>query len=298
MIYDVIHLTRYRYGAPVAINACVLRLAPRDEPGQIVYSTKIDVFPRPQTTDDRLDIYRNRTTRIRIEQPHQELSIKASSRVEVVRAAAPIAALTPAWETIVELAADAGSLDMESPVFTIYPSRVVRLFDAATDYARKSFAPGRPIYEAASEFNKRIKADFVYDSEATEVTTAPEEAFAAKRGVCQDFAQVMIAGLRGLGLPAQYVSGYIRTIPPPGKPRLQGADASHAWVSVWCGPAFGWLGLDPTNAIGEGDDHVVIARGRDYADVPPVEGVIVSSGEHELHVEVDVIPVEGTPRAA
>jgi len=298
VIYDVIHLTRYRYGAPVAVNACVLRLAPRDEPGQIVYSTKIDVFPRPQMTDDRLDIYRNRTTRIRIEQPHQELSIKASSRVEVVRAAVPIAALTPAWETIVALAAEAGSLDTESPVFAIYPSRMVHLFDKATEYARKSFPPGRPIYEAASDLNKRIRTDFVYDSKATEVTTTPEAAFAARRGVCQDFAQVMIAGLRGLGLPVHYVSGYIRTIPPPGKPRLQGADASHAWVSVWCGPVFGWLGLDPTNAIGEGDDHVVIARGRDYADVPPVEGVIVSSGEHELHVEVDVIPVEGTPRAA
>ena len=130
------------------------------------------------------------------------------------------------------------------------------------------------------------------------MTTSPEEAFDAKRGVCQDFAQVMIAGMRGLGLPAQYVSGYIRTIPPPGKPRLQGADASHAWVSVWCGPMFGWLGLDPTNAIAEGDDHVVVARGRDYADVPPVEGVFVSSGEHELDVEVDVIPCEGASRAA
>jgi len=298
MIYDVIHLTRYHYGAPVAVNACVLRLAPRDEPGQKVASSKIEVFPRPQLCDDRLDIYGNRTTRIRIEQPHQELSIKASSRVEVARAAPPIAALTPAWDAIATLAAEEESLDTSSPVFQIYPSRMVRLFDAATDYARKSFPPGRPIYEAAVELNKRIQADFVFDSKATEVTTAPEEAFAARRGVCQDFAQVMIAAIRGLGVPIHYVSGYIRTIPPPGKPRLQGADASHAWVSVWCGPAFGWLGLDPTNAIAEGDDHVVVARGRDYADVPPVEGVIVSSGEHELEVEVDVIPVAGASRAA
>ena len=125
------------------------------------------------------------------------------------------------------------------------------------------------------------------------MTTSPAEAFARRGGVCQDFAHIMIAGLRGLGLPALYVSGYIRTIPPPGKPRLAGADASHAWVAVWCGPSFGWLGLDPTNAIPEGDDHIVVARGRDYADVPPVEGVILSSGGHDLDVEVDVIPVGG-----
>ncbi len=124
------------------------------------------------------------------------------------------------------------------------------------------------------------------------MTTSPAEAFAARRGVCQDFAHVMIAGLRGLGLPALYVSGYIRTIPPPGKPRLAGADASHAWVAVWCGPSFGWLGLDPTNAIPEGDDHIVVARGRDYADVPPVDGVILSYGGHDLEVSVDVAPVE------
>ena len=123
------------------------------------------------------------------------------------------------------------------------------------------------------------------------MTTSPAEAFARRRGVCQDFAHVMIAGLRGLGLPALYVSGYIRTIPPPGKPRLAGADASHAWVALWCGPAFGWLGLDPTNAFAVGDDHIVVARGRDYSDVPPVEGVILSSGGHKLEVEVDVIPV-------
>jgi len=175
-------------------------------------------------------------------------------------------------------------------VFAIYPSRNVHIFEAATDYARTSFPPGRPIYEGAVDLNERIHEDFTFDSKATEVTTSPAEAFAAKRGVCQDFAQVMIAALRGLGLPALYVSGYIRTIPPPGKPRLQGADASHAWVRVWCGPSFGWLGLDPTNAIAEGDDHVVVARGRDYRDVPPVDGVIVSSGDHELDVEVDVIP--------
>ena len=138
---------------------------------------------------------------------------------------------------------------------------------------------------------RRIKADFAYDSRATKVTTSPVEAFARRRGVCQDFAHVMIAGLRGLGLPALYISGYIRTIPPPGKKRLAGSDASHAWVALWCGPGFGWLGLDPTNAIAAGDDHIVVARARDYSDVSPVEGLILSSGDHDVDVEVDVIPV-------
>jgi len=292
MIYDVVHLTRYRYGAPVAFNVGSLRLFPREDEGQRVLSTVIEVFPRPQSWDERHDPFGNRVARMRIETPHRELRIKATSRIEVERPTRHLPALTPPWEDVVALAAGTSSLAPDSPVFAIYPSRMVHLFDAATVYARESFTPGRPIYEAAVELNERIKADFVYDAEATEVTTAPSDAFKARRGVCQDFAHVMIAGLRGLGVPALYVSGYIRTLPPEGKERLQGADASHAWAQVWCGPGFGWLGLDPTNAIAEGDDHVVVARGRDYADVPPVEGAIVSFGGHKLDVEVDVIPVE------
>jgi transglutaminase-like putative cysteine protease len=291
VIYDVTHLTRYRYGASVGVNACALRLYPREDVGQSVISSRIDVTPKPQSWSERVDPFANRVARMRIETPHRELSIKSISRVKVERPAAPIAALTPPWEAISALAVETGSLSADSPVFAIYPSRLVGLFAGATTYARESFAPRRPIYEAASELNARIKRDFVYDSRATEVTTAPLEAFERRRGVCQDFAHVMIAGLRGLGLPALYVSGYIRTVPPPGKARLAGADASHAWVAVWCGPAFGWLGLDPTNAIAESDDHVVVARGRDYADVPPVEGVILSFGGHELEVEVDVLPI-------
>jgi transglutaminase-like putative cysteine protease len=292
MIYDVTHLTRYEYGAPVVANDCVLRLRPREEPGQRVSEYKVEVRPTPRDFAEREDAFGNRVARMRIETSHRRMSIKSSFRVEVARPAPPIAALTPPWETAAALAVASESLGPDSPALALYPSRLVSLFPAATRYARESFAPGRPVYEAAAALSKRIKADFAYDSEATEVTTAPAEAFSARRGVCQDFAHVMIAGLRGLGVPALYVSGYIRTLPPPGKPRLVGADASHAWVAVWCGPSFGWLGLDPTNAIAEGDDHIVVARGRDYADVPPVDGVILSYGGHELEVSVDVAPVE------
>ena len=244
--------------------------------------------PRPQAFVERADSFANRVVRMRIETPHRELAIESRARVVVERPAPPLAELTPSWEDVAALAAATGSLAPDSPAFAIYPSRLVPLIEAATSYARESFPPRRPIYEAASELGARIKADFVYDAKATEVTTSPAEAFARRRGVCQDFAHVAIAGLRGLGLPALYVSGYIRTNPPPGKPRLAGADASHAWVALWCGPAFGWLGFDPTNALPAGDDHIVVARGRDYSDAPPVEGVILSSGGHELEVEVDV----------
>jgi transglutaminase-like putative cysteine protease len=159
-----------------------------------------------------------------------------------------------------------------------------------TDYARASFSPFRPLVEAAADVMTRLHRDFAYDPKATTVSTPAAEAFAARRGVCQDFAHVMIAGLRGLGLPAAYVSGYLRTTPPPGKPRLQGADATHAWVRLWCGESLGWISFDPTNALVGGDDHVTLAIGRDYSDVSPIDGVTLAPGEQELKVEVDVVP--------
>jgi transglutaminase-like putative cysteine protease len=293
VIYDVSHLTRYRYAAPVALNACVLRLLPRSEGGQIVIRSKIDVTPVPEHWMERPDPFGNRVVRIRIEAPHRELVVKATSRVQVERPSPPLAALTPAWEDVAAEADATASLGPDSPAYAIYPSRLVDLYEPATRYAAASFTPRRPIYEAATELNLRIKADFVYDSKATSVSTPLAVAFNKKRGVCQDFTHVMIAALRGLGLPAAYVSGYIRTFTPPGKTRLAGADASHAWVALWCGSAFGWLGLDPTNAIPAGNDHIVVARGRDYVDVAPMEGVVLSSGGHKLDVEVDVLPAAG-----
>ena len=293
MIYEVSHVTRYRYEARVAANTCTLRLLPRSIDGQSVMDSRIDVTPPPKEWNERGDIFGNRVVRMRIETPHRELVIKATSKVAVNRPAAPAPGLTPSWEKVARDATASASLAADSPAFALYPSRLVSIFKAATQYARISFPPGRPIYEAAIELNARIKADFAYDTKATAVTTSPADAFAKRGGVCQDFAHVMIAGLRGLSLPALYVSGYIRTVPPPGKARLAGADASHAWVSVWCGQEFGWLGLDPTNAIPVGDDHIVIATGRDYSDAAPVEGVILSSGGQKLDVAVDVVPVRG-----
>ncbi|WP_238184006.1 transglutaminase-like domain-containing protein, partial [Methylobacterium trifolii] len=179
-------------------------------------------------------------------------------------------------------------LGPDAPVHFLFPSARVPLVPAVTDYARASFRPGRSAYGAAHDLMTRIRADFRFDAKATTVHTPLSEAFELRAGVCQDFAHVMIAGLRGLGVPAAYVSGYLRTIPPPGRPRLRGADASHAWVAVWCGDA--WIGLDPTNAVAVRDDHIVVARGRDYGDVAPIDGIVSASGKQKLKVEVDVIP--------
>ena len=289
MIYEITHLTRYSYGAIVELTTGVLRLTPRSGDGQEVERFSIVTDPVSQPMTERLDPFGNRVTSLRIEKPHRQLSITASSRVCVNRIAPP--APSPAWESVAAETIAMTSLDAAGPAIALYPSRRVALFGEATAYAQQSFTPDRSIFDAASELARRIRADFIYDPEATEVSTPAAEAFARRRGVCQDFAHIMIAAIRGLALPALYVSGYIRTIPPPSKERLAGADATHAWVSVWCGAALGWRDFDPTNATAVQNDHIVVARGRDYSDVSPIESMVLSSGRHRLEVEVDVIPV-------
>jgi transglutaminase-like putative cysteine protease len=174
----------------------------------------------------------------------------------------------------------------------------VPLAPAVTEWTANSFPPGRSIVAGVIDLTRRIHRDFAYDPAATDVATPLARAFAARRGVCQDFAHVMIAGLRGLGLPAAYVSGYLRTEPPPGEKRLEGADAMHAWVEAWCGPALGWIGFDPTNGIVAGSDHIVVGHGRDYTDVSPVTGIILSSGTQGHSVAVDVVEVGRTDTTA
>ncbi|MCW1841417.1 transglutaminase family protein [Prosthecomicrobium hirschii] len=292
MIYEVTHVTRYHYRATVPVTRNMLHLTPVDRPGQRVLATSLVVDPRPAERSEGVDFFGNRTTRITLRTPHAFLEIHAASTVSVVARDLPRPGSTPTWETIADLAATGFSLAPEDPVHYIFPSRSVPLVDEATTYAARSFPPGRRILDGAVELNRRIRSDFAYDPTATDVTTPVAKVFAGRRGVCQDFAHAMISGLRGLGLPARYVSGYLRTEPPPGRPRLAGADATHAWVEIWCGPAEGWIGLDPTNAIAAGDSHVVLAVGRDYADVSPVDGVIVYSGPQGLSVGVDVVEVD------
>ena len=293
MIYDIRHVTTYSYAAPVATARCALRLSPRGDGGQRVLRGAIELTPEPARRRERLDFFGNRLVEARIDVAHTMLRITLDARVAVRRRAPPAAALTPAWETVRTSAAASKSLDAQSPAHFLFAGRLTPLLAPVAAYARENFPPGRPILEAAIELMRRIHADFAYDPKATDIATPLAEVFARRGGVCQDFAHIMIAALRGLGLPAAYVSGYLRTLPAPGQKRLEGADASHAWISLWCGPAFGWLQLDPTNEVFVGDDHIVLAIGRDYADVSPIDGVILGSGSQKLVVNVDVKAVEG-----
>ena len=292
MIYDIRHVTRYLYEAQVSSAKLALRLTPADRFGQRRISHSLVIHPTPRRLDPQRDFFGNDVTIVHLDTALVDLEITALARVEVTRPAGLLANASPDWRVVAARAIAEPSLDSASPVHFLFPSPRVALADDVTRYAGESFTAGRPVIEAARDLAARIRRDFAYHPSSTEVFTPLEEAFAQRRGVCQDFAHIMIAGLRGLGLPAAYVSGYIRTIPAPGAKRLEGADASHAWVSVWCGREIGWFGIDPTNAIDVGNDHIVLAVGRDFADVSPIYGVFRGSGAQELEVGVDVIPLE------
>ena len=289
MIYDIHHVTIYEYGSPVTFSYCALRLLPQDGPGQRVLATDIRIDPAPKEMHERVCFFGNRVTSMTIDTAHRRLTVDASSSVEIMREPAPNPSQTPAWEAVREEADAVESLARQSPAHFLHPSRFVPRFAPARDYAHQFFSPGRPVLEAAVDLMKNMRRDFAYDPTSTVVSTPLSQAFEQRSGVCQDFAHIMIAGLRGLGLPAAYVSGYIRTVPLGSVPVLEGADAMHAWVSLWCGSA-GWLGLDPTNAKLIGDDHIVLAQGRDYADISPVAGIISGSSEQDIDVKVDVVP--------
>lgn len=291
MIYDVRHVTTYGYSRQVPFARCVMRLLPRDGSGQSVQKSELLITPRPAERSDAPCFFGNRMTMVTITKPHRELKVEMRARLTVERPQPPHPGLTRGWEEVAALTLASDSLAPNSPAHHLYPSRLVPEVDPVVAYARESFDKGRPVLEAACELMARIRRDFTYDPAATEVSTPLAEAFAQRHGVCQDFAHIMIAGLRGLSLPAAYVSGYIRTIPPPGQKRLEGADASHAWALLWCGPETGWIGLDPTNDLIVADDHIVTAIGRDYADVAPLDGVLIGPGSQKIGVAVDVVPV-------
>ena len=291
MIYDIRQTTTYNYASPVAYARHMLRLTPIDRAGQRVHATALEIEPSPVERRDGQDFFGNRMTWIELDQPHDTLSVRVAARVAVDRDVALDADATPPWEKIRDAAFASIDLSPSSPNHYLFPSRQVSLDPEIRAYAAESFSAARPVLDGARDLMRRIKADFVYEIGATTASTTPPMSFALRRGVCQDFAHIMISGMRGLGLPAAYVSGYLRTVQSPKEARLTGADAMHAWVLVWCGEEAGWCGLDPTNAIAAGNDHVVLAIGRDYADVAPIDGVIVASGGQRLEVAVSVTPV-------
>jgi transglutaminase-like putative cysteine protease len=289
VIYDVRQITTCSYATPVAHARHVLRLTPVSRDGERVHVAALQIVPEPVHRREGQDFFGNRLTWIEIEEPHELLTVKLSARVAVDALSEPLP-LTTAWEAVREEAFATSDIGPRSPAPFVFPSRLVSLDPEIRDYVRCSFPPGRPVLDAAIELIGRMKADLAYEIGATTVTTTPPMAFALRRGVCQDFAHIMISGLRGVGLPAAYVSGYLRSAPRTDATRLQGADAMHAWVFLWCGSATGWIGLDPTNAVLASEGHVMLAIGRDYTDVAPMDGVIFGSGGQRIDVSVSVTP--------
>lgn len=291
MIYDLSLMIAYDYADAVNDARHVLRVRPRLEPGQRPGPVKVSIDPKPDEIIRDRDFFGNALDHLLILPAHDALTVTMRTRVEVERER-PALERTPAVRELVALARSSRDPGGAGPMHFLGASRMVRAAEPFTAYAAKSMAPDRPVGEAVFELARRIKAEFDYAPGATTVDTPVEEAFAKREGVCQDFAHVMIAALRGVGVPAAYVSGFLRTEPPPGQKRLEGADAMHAWIQAWLGPQTGWIGFDPTNAMLALDDHVTVAVGRDYGDVAPIDGTVMTSGDQKTHHAVDVKPVE------
>jgi len=287
-MFDVDHKTHYRYSLPVTQSQHRIHLSPRSTRHQTVVHHSLTIEPAPSMRCEGLDVFGNKLVFLEIGVPHQDLVVHARSTVQTHPAplhdpslSAPLARLD---EDIARIERDV-ALDV---IRHQCASRLTVATREIMDYARLSFHPDRPVLEAAADLNRRIFQDFTFDTTATDVSTPIEHVFKHRRGVCQDFAHLALTCLRAVRVPARYVSGYILTRPPPGQQRLQGADASHAWISVWS-PQTGWTELDPTNGVSVSGEHISVAYGRDYEDVSPINGVILGGGEHTVSVGVDVV---------
>ena len=287
--YRISHRTTYGYDGDVGESFGRAHLLPRDRPGQTCLEGRVTITPRPAEQREHTDWFGNRSTYFAVTRSHRKLEVLAESTVAVDDRSFP--ASTPAWEEVREgLRAATDPLRLDARTFTLPSPRLPAHAEVAA-YARTSFPPGRPLADAAIDFTTRIYQDFRYVSGSSTVGSTVPELLARGSGVCQDFAHLAVAGLRTTGLAARYVSGYLETTPPPGRPRLVGADASHAWVSVWTGA--GWLDLDPTNDRVVDASYVELAQGRDYGDVPPLKGVIFAdSPESVMDVAVDMIRLD------
>ncbi len=287
--YQVFHRTEYRYGAEMVDGYSVAHLLPRGTPAQDVRASSVTSEPNGDEIDETLDAFGNRVLQIGVHQPHERLAVIGQSEVAVRRQEFPRRDV--AWERVVaQIDAMRGALVHDVMPFTA-SSRFVTVDEhrqLLSGLAFASFTPNRSIVEACAALSTAIFEGFVFDPSFTEVSTPLDDVIASGRGVCQDFAHLAVGAVRSLGLAARYVSGYIETDPPPGEPKVFGADASHAWCSVWI-PDHGWLDIDPTNGIIAPDRHVTVGWGRDYADVAPVRGVVIGpSSTQELAVSVDV----------
>ncbi len=284
MRYRIRHLTRYDYADTVTLSQNLAHLALRSGQGQEVLVQRLEIEPTPSSVRRRQDYFGNPTDSFVISSAHKRLVVISHAEVEI---AAPLEydpSSTLSWD---HPEVQGGGDEVSAWEYRFDSTQIPCAADLRT-YAQADFPPGRPVLEAALAFNARINREFAYDPSATNVSTPVLDALEIKRGVCQDFAQVLIGSLRTLGLCARYVSGYLETAPPPGRPRLVGADATHAWVQLWCGPQTGWVDLDPTNACIPGQRHIRVALGRDFSDVSPLKGMVLGGGQAEVTVGVDV----------
>ena len=289
--YRVVHETRYTYQSMVTLSQQFLHLTPRGFPYQQTESHHLQVDPAPDEGGERDDYFGNHTRRFAITTPHKTLLVRAESTV-ALSARPGLARIkgSPPWEALRDMVQQSRQADMREACRYLFESPHVRWNAALEQYARVSFTAGRPLLDAALDLTERIFDDFEFDNDATDISTPLEQVLAGRRGVCQDFAQLMIGCLRGLGLPARYMSGYILTHPPAGQPRMIGADASHAWVSVFC-PDLGWIDFDPTNRCLVQREHIALGWGRDFSDVTPLRGIVLGGGEQTLQVNVTVTPL-------
>lgn len=291
--YYVVHRTRYDYGAPVSLSRQLVRLEPRELPWQRCESFELTISPEPDALTKGHDAFGNPFFSMSIEGEHTSLDMRVAYWATVEERPVPDERATPPWEEVRErLAYRAGKrLDDEDFLATrfLFESARVRNKREIAAWAAECFPPGAPLLTCARTLAERIHRELVFDPRATTVSTPVTEVFANRRGVCQDFAHLMLSCLRSMGLAGRYVSGYLLTRPPPGRPRLVGADASHAWVSVHC-PGAGWIDLDPTNALVVGQEHVTIGWGRDFDDVGPMRGVLLGGGAHAVDISVTVAP--------
>jgi transglutaminase-like putative cysteine protease len=288
MRYQITHRTSYTYSSGVSISHHVAHLTPRELPFQRGVSCDVSTEPGAAAPNHWLDYFGNAVVSFTVNGVHRSLNVIARSQVELSPRRAPVSG--PSWETIRESLASSSTLaEIDAQQF-IFPSQYIPKLPVLVDYGRASFQPDRSLLDSVLDLSSRIHRDFQFDTRATTIATPLEQVLKNRRGVCQDFAHLHIACVRALGLPARYVSGYLETLPPPGKQKLVGADASHAWVQVFI-PPNGWVDIDPTNNLIPSDRHITLAWGRDFDDVSPVRGVIVGGGKHTLDVGVDVTPL-------
>lgn len=291
MKFNIVHRTTYSYTGSVTVSHHLARLAPRTLPGQRCPWHELEIKPVPVGRSVHTDAFGNTATYFEVEGKHDSLEVTASSLVEVLAMVTADPAATPPWETV-RAACHGKKLTPGSAAGAFrFASPMVPVGSQFADYARPDFPPDRPVLAGLIALTQRVFHDFTFDPRATEVSTPVAEVLQQRAGVCQDFAHLMLACLRSLGLPARYVSGYLETAPPPGTARLLGADASHAWISLFCGQEHGWVDADPTNNILPGERHITVAWGRDFSDVSPLRGVTLGAGGQCLTVAVDVIPV-------